>query len=308
MESRGDAVGPSIRCTKVLPTERRTGAAGTYVVQISLHNQRRLHARAGQYVRVTHGEAWVHACLQIDPELDDDSIRIDQTLRMALALKRFLPGDQSLEYVPESDELAGYPETKEERHLEHPVVVFRSRFRGPGLLARWLRQQYLVCAVHYSQPQDMEKPIARVSEDSLDVLGIDEGDKVQIVGERRTLPLRCLALDPADEIPTEPMKKKRTPWWHDLDEDHRTPLPFITLDRESRRLLGDLVPWQPVFVGRDPRYVLASEFREVMLAVALGVLGGVFFFQDNRIVQGAILTAGFGLAIGLIILKIRSRI
>lgn len=54
--------------------------------------------------------------------------------------------------------------------------------------------------------------------------------------------------------------------------------------------------------------MLASELREVMLAVALGVLGGVFLFQGNGLAQGLIITVGIGLAMSLIILKIRSRI
>ena len=45
METREEAVGGSIRCTRVLPTEQRTGAPGTYLVQISRQNLRRLQAR-----------------------------------------------------------------------------------------------------------------------------------------------------------------------------------------------------------------------------------------------------------------------
>lgn len=95
--------------------------------------------RNGAYLKVSYGEASVLACLSDDPGLDDETIRMDQTLRTAICLEKIMQGSAAKELVYSSD-IDGA--------LKHPVVIERSAFRGPTRLSRLVKQQYLICLVH----------------------------------------------------------------------------------------------------------------------------------------------------------------
>ena len=285
----------SIKCTRVCPTSERPGSKGTYIVRLSRANTRRLKVRNGAYLKVSYGEASVLACLSDDPGLDDETIRMDQTLRTAICLGKIMQGSTAKElvYSPDIDGA-----------LKHPVVIERSNFRGPTRLARLVKQQYLICLVHHAIARDMETPIARLTESSMEVIGIQTGDKVLLISEKTRKPLRCLPLDPKG-LPLESMRKYFTPPCPDTEYQDLL-LPWVTIDLQTRLDLG-VDPWQPIIVGRDPGHAIISEFGQVVLGVALAAVGGTFVVSDDAW-QLAIITTGLVAVLAFIGLKIRSRI
>ena len=299
-------VKPPIKCTRVLRTGKRPGSEGTYIVRLSPENVRRLKARNGVYLKVSYGEASVLARLSVDETLDEETIRIDQTLRTALYLERVMQGSRKKELVYNPDESGD---------LAHPIVIQRSKFRGPSMLARLVKQQYLICRVHNAMTRDMEKPIARLKEDAMKVIGVQPGDKVLLISGKshKRVRLRCLALDPGTELPSETLI---TTWPQPhpdaLSADQELNLPWITLDLQTRLKLG-VDPWQPIIVGRDPFHALALEFTTVAMALALSALGGAVVIPESlkencSWIPLSIILVSFGLVSILICLKIRSRI
>ncbi len=265
---------PSIKCTRVVPTSHRPGAKGTYIVRLSCANRQRLKARNGAYLKVSYGKASVLARLSVDDELNGTTIRMDQTLRTAICLEKIMTGlaKKELVYNPGGD-----------GDLSHPIVIQRSNFRGPTLLARRLKQQYLICLVHHAIPRDMETPIARLTKQSMDVVGIQPGDKVLLISETRCRSLRCLPLDPKTEtqLPLPSMHEQSTPPCPDSAYEGLL-LPWITIDWQTRLDLG-VVPWQPIIVGRDPRHALALEFNHVAAALALAAVGGAIVIPQEKL-------------------------
>ena len=287
----------SIKCTRVCPTSERPGSKGTYIVRLSRANTRRLKARNGAYLKVSYGEASVLACLSDDPGLDDETIRMDQTLRTAICLEKIMQGSAAKELVYSPDAA---------RDLEEPIRIERSAFRGPTLLARLVKQQYLICLVHQALSMDMETPIARLTNSSMEVIGIQSGDKILLISEKNRKPLRCLPLD-TEGLPLEAMRTVFTPVCPDV-EDQDMLLPWVTIDLQTRLDLG-VAPWQPIIVGRDPGNAIVSEFGQVVLGVALAAVGGSIIAADYADISFSygILVAGFVVLL-LTVFKIRSRI
>jgi hypothetical protein len=258
----------------------------------------------GVYLRVSCGRVSVPGRLSIDAELDKETVALDQTLRTALYLKRVLQEGEVLIHDP-----------KKGGDLPHPIVIHRSEFPGPRLLARLVKQQYLICNVHNAMGQDMEKPIARLTEDAMKVIGIQPGDKALLIHEKRRKRIRCLALDPNTnkKLPSDTM----TQAWPLGDikapsSDDMLNLPWITLDRQRRDELG-VEPWQPIIVGRDPRHALTLEFTTVAMAVALSGLGGALAIPKEIAKKlpwlgWSIVFGSLAVILTLIGLKIRSRI
>ena len=299
---------PSIKCTRVLPTSHRPGAKGTYIVRLSRANRQWLKARNGAYLKVSYGKASVLACLSVDDELNDTTIRMDQTLRTAICVEKVMTGKgkKELLYTPGGD-----------GDLSHPIVIQRSNFRGPTLLARQLKQQYLICLLHHAIPTDMETPIARLTKQSMEVVGIQPGDKVLLISEKRRRSLRCLPLDPETQVPLPTMRQYFTPLCPDSAYEGLL-LPWVTIDLQTRLDLG-VDPWQPIIVGRDPHHTLALEFNHVAGVLAVGALGGAlvvpqaitqmeFLGRFGPFVPFAIIMTGLLAVLMLILFKIRSSI
>ena len=265
---------PSIECTRVCPTSHRPGSEGTYIVRLSPANKQLLKVRNGAYLKVSYGKASVLARLSVDRDLDDETIRIDQTLRTAICLEKIMQGSgkKELMYSPGR---AGA--------LEYRIVIQRSNFPGPTLLARRLKQQYLICLVHHAIPRDMETPIARLTEQSMEVVGIQPGDKVLLFNEERRRSLRCLPLNPKTQLPLPTMRQYFTPPCPDSAYEGLL-LPWVTIDLQTRLDLG-VDPWQPILVGRDPRHALALEFNHVAAALALAAVGGAIVIPQEKLQQ-----------------------
>lgn len=294
----------SIQCTRVRRTKDRPGSEGTYIVRLSPTNRRRLGVRDGAYLKVSYGKASVLACLSEDSTQNDETIRIDQTLRHAICLQKIMQEGEELVYEPGGN-----------GSLKHPIAIHRSDFPGPNLLARMLKQQYLICILHHAIPRDMETPIARLTKQSMEVVGIQPGDKVLLFSEKRRRSLRCLPLDPETQLPLPTMRQYFTPPCPDSAYEGLL-LPWVTIDLQTRLDLG-VDPWQPILVGRDPRHALTLEFNHVAAALAVGALGGAIVVPVEKLtflgwfapfVPSAIVFIGLFAVVMLILFKIRSRI
>jgi formylmethanofuran dehydrogenase subunit D len=291
---------PSIECTRVTRTDTRPGSEGTYIVRLSPANVQKLKVKNGSYLKVSYGKASVLACLSVDYELDDDStVRIDQTLRTAIGLEAMMQGSGKKELIYR---------TNGDRDLEHPIFIQLSQFPGPTLLAKLVKQQYLICAAHVAMSEDMEKPIARLTPNSMETIGIQPGDKVLLISENGRKPVRCLALDSKKQLPTKTMNEYFPEGRGPLLEDEDLRLPWVTLDRQTRIAIG-AEPWEPIIVGRDPRHALTSELGVVAMGLAVSALGGAIVVPDiHPLLPMAIVIAGFVGVSVLIWIKIRSRI
>lgn len=294
----------SIKCIRVRPTGKRPGSRGTYIVRLCPENQKILNVKNGDYLRVSYGNAAVLARLSVDKESHaSDTIWIDQTLRFAIGLPKFLePGQKDWIYNPEDD-----------ASLAQPVSVQRSEFQ-PSWLGKAVKQEYIVCILHHALPTDMESTIARLRQEAMEILGIEEGDKVILISDNgRTKSIRCLPLDPGMNS-TLPLVESMQMLAHPplpLDEYKGLHLAWCTLDQQTRfELDADL--WEPIIVGRDPSHALRKEYTEVALAVALGAVGGALlvekYFQQNPWIAGGTLIVGFIAVFLLICIKIRSKV
>jgi len=285
-------------------TNDRPGSRGTYIVRLSKANQESLKVSNGDYLKVQFRNASVLACLSVDPNLEDDRILLDQTLRMAINLKGFLQSaeDKAPKVV--------------EKH--EPIIVQPSSFTGPNWLERVLKQQYLVCVIHYALSTDMEKPtIVRLAKSSIETLGIEPGDKVQLNSGYGCVTVRCLCLPDNDEatLPDEKMKKLREDWKKE-DSD----LPWVLMDLETRNLLnasGDkknnLKPWDTIIVSRYLPHTFIAEFSTVAMGLALTALGGAVVLPNSLTdiypwLPTLILSGSFFIVLVLIAFKIRDRI
>ncbi len=304
---------PPITLTQVTATSERPGSTGTYIVRLSPANQRKLRVRNGAYLDVSYGDASVTACLSVDPDLDDSTIKTDQTIRTAIHLEKILQGSTK-------STLVHYPAGGGGGDLPHPIVVRRSAFRGPSLLNRLLKQQYLMCFVHHALPEDMEKPIARLAENSMAVISVEAGDKILLIGSNgKKRSIRCLRLEDSERLPLQSMHTVfKAPAYQQRRMGKRRAgeeplgLPWITLDKQARIPL-DVDPWEPILIGRYPPQVLAAEIGQVVSAVALSALGGAIVVPDGvkqayPWLPWAIVLAGLVTVLLLIWAKIRSRL
>lgn len=297
---------PSIECTRVQPTKHRPGSKGTYIVRLSPDNTRRLKVKDGAYLNISYGEASALACLSVNKDLDDETILMDQTLRHAICLKGFM------QEAEKKNELNYNPDG--EGDLTHPIIVQGSNFRGPSIVAKLFKKQYLICIVHHATPRDMETPLARLTTEAMGVLGIQRGDKVLLISEKKTpKSLRCLPLNPDTKLPFKSMNSFTPPCPESAYEELH--LPWITIDMQTRLDLG-VNPWFPVIVGRAPRHILAYELGELASAIAIAAMGGAFVFPANISFLGkfaewlptGIIALGI-ITVGIVTLfKIRSKI
>ncbi len=291
---------PTVTCSHVMPTSERPDSEGTYIVRLTPDKSQELKAKKKEYLRVRYGNNSVLARLSVDVDnkiKNDETILMDQTIRTAIGLTSIMQG--------RGKKKLSYRKGKNSQ-LKYPINVQRAEFKGPSRFTKMLRQQYLICIVHNSMVSDMETPLVRLRERAMQVLGVKPGDRVRLINGEHMTNLRCLPLDPKEQLPLKSMKKEFADWKSPIPKEEDMRLPWITLDKQTRLMLG-VRPWQPIVVGRDTGQALKSELGEVALAVALATLGGAIVVK-SPIWQGIILAAGLLAVSVLISMKIRSRI
>lgn len=290
-----------VLCSRLRPTYDRPGSQGTYIVRLSRANSRRLVAENGAYLEVGYGTASVLACLSIDDSLDDETILMDQTIRMAICLGKSIQNKNEMVFNPDG---AG--------GLSHPIAIRRWRFGRPRLMSRLFKQQYLVCLVHHALAVDMEKPIVRINENAMDVINLGKRDRVFLMSEDARTSVRCLPLPSEIRLPMESMQHFNPPCPGEAYAAQT--LPWITMDSYTRRLLN-VDPWEPIFVGADIYRIVARE--AALLGTIVGVTVGLSQFVPKQISMGntiitnvplALVIAGFVIGTIFMWVKVRSRV
>jgi len=328
VDEKGALVGEPLKCLEVERTVDRPNSQGTYIVRLSGHNRKRLGVHDGSYVGISYKNMSAVACLSVDDHLDDQTIRMDQTHRVALGIESVLQGtnEKRLVYSKEPND-----QTARDGELDSPIRIKASGFRGPRLLQRLLRFQYLLCRVHTARNVDMEKPVSRLPPDALQIVGIKPGDQVQLISDSETVSIRCFEVHATrpdhDEFPganmeayPSPLKpasdKEKEPALagdSDSSNDYQSTLPWCTIDFETRKRLG-VKPWDVILVGRSVTQALMSELQTVSLAIVLSLVGVAITLpkelipQDNDYARPGLVGLGLVAILGLIIARIRSRV
>lgn len=216
----------------------------------------------------------------------EGTVRMDQTLRVALgAMTRQECGEL------EQDGLSA----EDAEFMNHVVVTpfdgrrsLKDRFLN--LLHRVVGAQPLIMRVRYSLYSDMEIPVCRIPPVLFTVLGIAEGDFVEIssIGkhensERRTS-VRVLELESSHIERRQKEVDQKGDFYPDvsgilgLNRLHRedSDLPWIFLDYERRNALN-VWPGDVVRVNRSGRHLLWK--RAIILAVP-AIVGVVSWVLD----------------------------
>ena len=288
------------RTFKVHPSDDRLAADGQYLVQLTAEGADRARLSFGRYVAVeSKGMAarrWpvdnrtnlaIAKLAQVDDEerkqkLESDACGLDQTIREIIGI----------EPAPKPGQPTASPPPRN-------VSVTLSPIRLPphgvlGVTPRRLLLHYLVLPLEY-----IEKRVVCLSERSLRLLGINEGEYVTLIcasGEAPKLTVRSLSVRafhiPESEELLEAYGGDKFP---DISRN-------IYIDRDIRKDLGIPVGQRgyPILVAPAVRSLLRGRLMFYGVSIFLG------FTAFNEIVQGVTNlpeSGGIGIAAALTLLS-----
>ena len=248
----------------------------------------------------------------------EGTVRMDQTLRVAL-------GAMTQEDCSTLLEDGVSPEDTE-RMNQVSIAPFNTKRslkdRFMGILHTIVGTQPLVMRVRYSLYSDMEIPVCRIPPNLFTVLGISEGEFVEISAidkkdqsENKTV-VRVLGLESADIEKRQHEVENKGNFYPDISgilglsllKRENSDLPWIFLDYERRSSL-DVWPGDVVRVCRSSRHLLWK--RAVILAVPalVGITSWVLEVENVDFKWRAMLL-GFCLAVVplIVIYQIRKEI
>lgn len=238
--------------------------------------------------------------------------RLDQTIRTALGLKALI--DSGAGQVVD---------------LKLKPLRASRRDRLNNAMSRLVGRRYLLLRVAQPDPNDIEKGVARVSEDDLVALGADVGSRVVFFGAKHgsngyQLVRKSLQVMPLEgESVTERRKKEKdaaAAGWParyrsapHLLEIEGPDLTYSFIDRDAREHLGIDRVW-PVLVRRDSRSAMVRELQEfgiALLASLLAIEGAVEPILEELDVSAVwrgpiVLMVALVLAVALVVLRLRS--
>ena len=235
------------------------------------------------------------ATLVRNGKLATGEIAVDRTLRKAIAVR---PGERiTICNV-------------------HPSKWTRLR----GLAKRFLGIEYIYCRVHKAYYPDMEKPLCRLSDPALDVIGVDHGGRVNVESlidsesgglAWKRISLKVLAAD--GDILREregDLEKKMTAYYPDFAflMGMRRDVYWMFLDKAARDALK-VKEGEAVRVHRDVVHALRGEtvaFLVILMGVLISLTGGELGSSTVSLVA-AISAMGL-LAVFVVVWKIRSRV
>lgn len=187
-----------------------------------------------------------------------------------------------------------------------------------GVVERAVRSQPVLMRVDFSTPVDMEINLCRMAREVFDVIGVNPGDHVKVVGARGTrVGLRAIEMTEA-QIRRRRVQQDRMPQWfqaHLLRPDLRrvrrmatdSELPVVYLDQAARNRLG-IVTGDVVRVVRDPIRNLGFRIYlvvgPVVLIVARSITAGDLLKWETAVAAGLVLAV----TLTLIVLELRLRI
>lgn len=156
------------------------------------------------------------------------------------------------------------------------VAVRGLRIVRPDLWRRVLGLRHCLCRVVYASTVDMEKPIARVPEEVLDVLGLSSGSKIVVesVSDETGEPeLKRTTLRILIERDGRKSLDSSRPDFYDVTGS--VDLPIIALDFIARAQLG-ITPGAAVYVRPAVTGAIASEYLTLSLVLLAGTVTSIF--------------------------------
>ena len=258
---------------KVNKTEKRADASGYFLAQIK-HNNDQNSFKNGSLVLVTHeieGEKYsVKAKLKYikDDELDTDTVRLDQKIRMAIGATK----------INESKVLIQKVDNNFERK-------YSDRFFG---------KQTNILRVKRASFNDMEIPICCIEKRVMKTIGVVEGDKIFVEGPQKRIEIQVLELSPKMiESRLELMKRKGDDYYVKTkhgevffkNRNTSQDLPWIFMDYDTRMEL-DIQPYDPVLVYRSNSFAIKKKLHQTtlpLIAMIVGfILGLDIVFPDDQ--------------------------
>lgn len=200
---------------------------------------------------------WALVFLQVDDEVPEAGIGIDQTLRTALGAK-------------EEDKVF----VKKAKPIKRGI--------SKRILMRTLKTQIELMRVKRAAYLHMEKNICCISKDVMRVIGVDEGDFIEIQSPKTSIKLRALELsNTIRKIKKEAMEANPA-FYPDCIEKlslvrlrkTKHDLPWIFLDGDAREELG-VELCDTVRIYRDVGHTLYKQMTRLSVPVVLTMIGAV---------------------------------
>ncbi|MFX1258833.1 MAG: hypothetical protein ACFFAN_13310 [Promethearchaeota archaeon] len=288
----------------MLGTSDRSMAKGNYICEINSNNLKRLDIKEGEYVQVLNEVFDIYVdkyrmmrtqvrCYRCD-FLKDNQIRVDQSARNAIGLKKF-----------------------------NEILISKSRIKTPPIHRRIFNYRYVFCRVRRSEVNDMEKNICRIPKTTMEIIGVEDGDLIFVESEYGQVKLRAFEITVEDlearhqlekEFSDAP-KEERAKLGYVFDADctrylqltlEGLDIPPIWLDYEARLLLG-VTLCDSVRIRRSVVSSLEREFTDLGWIVVASLIGILVAFPDLYVII-AVGSAVIFFSALLIVLKIRHKV
>lgn len=307
---------------RVNPTSKR-GFEKEYIVQLTEADLSEQFPKTDEedflLIRSTeHKSLEIHARVFINDDLyqtasdnqhiseDEKLIGLDFTLRTALGVTSI----REIEH--------GTAESIGEVEVE-PIANPEQR-RRRRKLNNWLGVRPQVCRVRMGVFPDLEDKVCRLPSNTLEMIGIDEGDDITIEsprGEQIVREIKAFEID-RERSETKARQKERDDDRYpqceellDLDRIRRTEvdLPEIWIDEETRRRLGltdtdTKGVCHPVRVYRDSWYLFQQQLHEFSIPLVIVLFATGLEVQS---LAATLLLWGFGVLLWVIVLFVESR-
>ncbi len=266
-----------------------------FFAQFSAKRQKELQLKKGDVVilKKKHQGSVIKAPASFDPSYTapvDEVVHIDQKLRVAIGAKE---GD--LIEISKAKPLKRSPLKK--------------------LLLKFLGIRPQLMRVQKASFEDMEMNICRIPEAEFELLGIRDGDFVEIESTESILSLKAIKLTKDDiNLRKEIMKKEPARFLncYNLLElkrltSHALDLPWIFLDLDQRLKLK-VNQCDVVKVYRDVKHSLYKELRHLSIPLILSILGIVVELNLSSFLQLILIAMGITISVVFLFLEIRNRV
>jgi hypothetical protein len=279
--------------TKLTLTVRRTEDRPLYIleniVQLNRENMRKLLLKEDDRVLLTNNVKYGSQKIDLtidaivykpDDSLDDDSIRIDQTLRNAIGIPALLTGKEKVE-------------------------VRKAKFKRKKFVDKLLPSQEVIVRVHVAEPKDMEKPVCAVEPRVLNMIGVKNGGFCELINsEGRKIKLKVLELSGEMLEQRKRLMKEQPdrylpcPDFIKIEPD----IPWIFLDLHARKVLA-VNPCQPIRIRRSLLHTFSENIMAAGFLVLIALIGSIVLapFPWNMI----LLIVVFLIYLTLMLYKIR---
>lgn len=251
-------------------------------------------------------ETELHTRVRLNSDIPDDSIGLDFTLRTALGV----PSEREVDY--------GDAEVVNQVEIE-PVGNAEDQLRQRALnKALGVRPQ--VCRVRMGVFPDLEDKVCRLPRNTMELLGIEEGENVTVEstrGQRIVRGLKAFEINEEREEKKERQKERdgeRYLSCEDLLELNRirhteVDIPEIWLDEEARQRLGlqELCKngvCQPVRVYRDTGFLLKRSLYQFAIPLVIVLVATGLEVEDVGL---AVLLWGLSVVVWFAALLVGSR-